>query len=88
MSALTEEPKALRTGIFNKEKIGAKLNQFDQLKKFTTIVADMGDFETIRECKPKDATTNPSLIYAQRRRRITIISSKKCCQPRAVEVFT
>jgi transaldolase len=40
------------------------LNQLDQIKKFTTIVADTGDFETIREFKPKDATTNPSLIYA------------------------
>ena len=57
----TEEREALCTGIFNKEKTSAKLNQ---LKKFTTIVADTGDFETIREFKPKDATTNPSLIYA------------------------
>ena len=40
------------------------MNQLDQIKKFTTIVADTGDFETIREFKPKDATTNPSLIYA------------------------
>jgi hypothetical protein len=40
------------------------LNQLEQIKKFTPIVADTGDFETIREFKPKDATTNPSLIYA------------------------
>ena len=40
------------------------MNQLDQIKKFTTIVADTGDFETIREFTPKDATTNPSLIYA------------------------
>ena len=52
------------TGTFNKEGTGAKRNQLDQLKKFTTIVADTGDFETIREFKPEDATTNPSLIYA------------------------
>ncbi|KAG2198868.1 hypothetical protein INT46_008425 [Mucor plumbeus] len=36
----------------------------DQIKKFTTIVADSGDFETIAQYKPQDATTNPSLILA------------------------
>jgi transaldolase len=64
VSTLTEEPKACNAGISNKEGTGAKLNQLDQLKKFTTVVADTGDFETIREFKPTDATTNPSLIYA------------------------
>jgi len=54
----------LRTGAFNKEKTGSKRNQLEQIKKFTTVVADTGDFETIREFKPEDATTNPSLIYA------------------------
>ena len=44
-----------------KEKTGAKL---DQLKKFTSIVADTADFERIRQFKPQDATTNPSLVYA------------------------
>jgi transaldolase len=29
------------------------VNQLDQLKRFMTIVADTGDFETIREFKPK-----------------------------------
>src|ERR1700729_1683042 len=41
-----------------------KLSQLDQLKKFTRVVADTGDFESMREFKPQDATTNPSLIYA------------------------
>ncbi|KAI7907463.1 transaldolase [Cokeromyces recurvatus] len=36
----------------------------DQIKQFTTIVADTGDFETIAEYRPQDATTNPSLILA------------------------
>ncbi|KAK9685150.1 sedoheptulose-7-phosphate:D-glyceraldehyde-3- phosphate transaldolase [Basidiobolus ranarum] len=36
----------------------------DQLKEFTTVVADTGDFETIAQYKPTDATTNPSLILA------------------------
>ncbi len=41
-----------------------KLNQLEQLKHFTKVVADTGDFETIAEFKPQDATTNPSLIFA------------------------
>jgi len=36
----------------------------DQLKQYTKVVADTGDFETMRAYKPQDATTNPSLIYA------------------------
>lgn len=38
-------------------------SQLDQLKKFTTVVADTGDFESIKEYAPQDATTNPTLIY-------------------------
>ena len=34
----------------------------NSLKKFTTIVADTGDFESIKQYQPQDATTNPSLI--------------------------
>jgi transaldolase len=41
-----------------------KPSQLEQLKKFTVVVADTGDFESIREYQPRDATTNPSLIYA------------------------
>jgi transaldolase len=37
-------------------------NQLDQLKQFTTVVADTGDFESMKAYKPQDATTNPSLI--------------------------
>ena len=37
-------------------------NQLQDLKQFTTVVADTGDFESIREFAPQDATTNPSLI--------------------------
>jgi len=36
----------------------------DQLKQHTQVVADTGDFESMRRFKPVDATTNPSLIYA------------------------
>jgi transaldolase len=38
------------------------LNQLDQLKQFTKVVADTGDFVTLKEFAPQDATTNPSLI--------------------------
>src|SRR5437762_1444382 len=44
------------------KKNETSLNQLDQLKKFTKVVADTGDFESMREYKPHDATTNPSLI--------------------------
>eukprot|EP00471_Norrisiella_sphaerica_P000516 CAMPEP_0184478834 /NCGR_PEP_ID=MMETSP0113_2-20130426/743_1 /TAXON_ID=91329 /ORGANISM="Norrisiella sphaerica, Strain BC52" /LENGTH=323 /DNA_ID=CAMNT_0026856745 /DNA_START=78 /DNA_END=1049 /DNA_ORIENTATION=- len=39
-------------------------NQFDTLIKFTKIVADTGDISAIKEYKPVDATTNPSLILS------------------------
>ncbi|AIN46978.1 transaldolase [Candidatus Palibaumannia cicadellinicola] len=38
------------------------MNQLEGLKKFTTIVADSGDIESILNYTPQDATTNPSLI--------------------------
>ncbi len=37
-------------------------NALDQLKKFTTVVADTGDFASMKEYAPQDATTNPTLI--------------------------
>ncbi len=42
----------------------SETNQLAQLKKFTRVVADTGDFESMREFQPQDATTNPSLILA------------------------
>jgi transaldolase len=38
------------------------MNQLDQLKTFTTVVADTGNFMQIAQYAPRDATTNPSLI--------------------------
>ncbi len=38
--------------------------QLEQLKKYTTVVADTGDFKQMEEFTPQDATTNPSLILA------------------------
>lgn len=40
------------------------MTTLDQLKELTVIVADTGDFEAMKEYKPTDATTNPSLISA------------------------
>ncbi len=36
--------------------------QLDQLKQFTVVVADTGDFASMKQFAPRDATTNPSLI--------------------------
>ena len=38
------------------------LTQLDQLKRFTKVVADTGDFAAMKEYLPQDATTNPTLI--------------------------
>ncbi|HWN64312.1 MAG TPA: transaldolase [Candidatus Binatus sp.] len=54
----------MSTAIAEEKKAGTTLNQLEQLKKFTKVVADTADFESIREYKPQDATTNPSLVYA------------------------
>jgi transaldolase len=54
----------MSTAIAEEKKTGTKLNQLEQLKKFTKVVADTADFESIKDFKPEDATTNPSLVYA------------------------
>src|SRR5438105_6922781 len=38
------------------------MNQLDQLRQFTTVVADTGNFKQLAQFAPRDATTNPSLI--------------------------
>lgn len=40
------------------------MNQLEQLKQWTVVVADSADFETISAFTPRDSTTNPSLILA------------------------
>jgi len=52
----------MSTAIADEKK--TKTNQLEQLKKFTKVVADTADFESIKDFKPEDATTNPSLVYA------------------------
>lgn len=54
----------MSTAVAEGKKTGAKLNQLEQLKKFTKVVADTADFESIKDFKAQDATTNPSLVYA------------------------
>ena len=46
-----------------KPQTPAAVSQLDQLKRFTKVVADTGDFATLRQYAPQDATTNPSLIF-------------------------
>ena len=38
------------------------MSLLDSLKRYTTVVADTGDFDAIAEYRPQDATTNPSLL--------------------------
>lgn len=38
------------------------MNKLDQLREMTVVVADTGDLAAIKEYKPQDATTNPSLL--------------------------
>ncbi len=54
----------MTTAVAEEKEAGTGLSQLDQLKKFTKVVADTGDFESVKQFKPQDATTNPSLIYA------------------------
>ena len=38
------------------------MNQLESLKRFSTVVADTGDFEQLAQYAPRDATTNPTLV--------------------------
>src|SRR4029077_2372694 len=54
----------MSTAVAEQKETQVKPNQLEQLKKFTKVVADTADFESIKDFKPQDATTNPSLVYA------------------------
>jgi hypothetical protein len=58
-----------------KEKTGAKLNQLDQLKKLTSIVADTADFESIRQVR--DAEIAYSISPVVRRHRLSAEETEK-----------
>jgi len=55
----------------------------EQLKAFTTVVADTGDFERMRQFLPQDATTNPSLILkaAQQSNYQELVDQVKAAHP-------
>lgn len=64
------------------------MNALEQLRKYTTVVADTGDFESIITYRPQDATTNPSLIFAaasQEKYRYlaqkAVEAARKVCKP-------
>jgi len=40
------------------------MSALDYLKKYSVVVADTGDYQSIKKFQPTDATTNPSLILA------------------------
>ncbi len=50
------------TATIDKPETTQALSQLDQLKRLTKVVADTGDFATLKEYAPQDATPNPSLI--------------------------
>jgi len=54
----------MSTAVVEEKKTGTEVNQLEQLKRFTKVVADTADFESMKRFKPQDATTNPSLVYA------------------------
>jgi transaldolase len=54
----------MSTTVAEERKTETTLNQLEQIKKVTKVVADTADFESMKEFKPQDATTNPSLVYA------------------------
>jgi len=60
--------------------VPAGLNQLEQLKQFTRLVADTGDFAQIKACAPEDATTNPTLILkaAQKSKKLIVAAAVRC----------
>src|SRR5207249_4571161 len=54
-----KEQKIMSTTVTEERETETKLNQLEQLKKFTKVGADTADFESIKDFKPQDATTNP-----------------------------
>ncbi|WP_114638425.1 transaldolase [Polynucleobacter necessarius] len=58
-------------------------SKLEQLKQLTTVVADTGDFERMKEFQPQDATTNPSLILkaAQQPNYQSLVNTVKAAHP-------
>ena len=49
----------MSTAIAEDKKTGAKLSQLEQLKKFTKVVADTADFESVKEFRPARRDDEP-----------------------------
>jgi transaldolase len=62
-SGIQNERHMSPTATLDKTQTQATVSQLDQLKRFTKVVADTGDFASLKEYSPEDATTNPSLIF-------------------------
>src|ERR1700748_2916788 len=56
------QPDPLRVRRFRLHPEGTAMNLLAQLRQMTVVVADSGDFDTIAQYKPRDTTTNPSLL--------------------------
>ena len=59
------------------------MSLLDSLRKYTTVVADTGDLESMRHFKPQDATTNPSLLFkaAQQPQYRALVEAALDCSP-------
>lgn len=55
-------PVYARGPFYSRHIIESAMNQLEQLKQYTTVVADTGNFKQLAQFTPRDATTNPSLI--------------------------
>ena len=55
--------KTAETNTMGTEASPSARSQLEQLKQFTKVVADTGDFSTLKAYAPSDATTNPTLIF-------------------------
>jgi transaldolase len=67
------------------------MNLLEQLKRYTTVVADTGDFDAIAAYAPRDATTNPSLILravqkSEYRRLLERVTSEHGAEPLDVQL--
>lgn len=67
--------------------MSAKINQLEQLKSFTKVVADTGDIQSIKDFQPEDATTNPSLVLkAAQQKQYQYLLEESIAQARKIKV--
>lgn len=61
---LLEATKTVDTGLTKPKQQQTMTTTLDKIKHHTKVVADTGDFGSIKAFTPQDSTTNPSLLYA------------------------